>query len=68
MDQTKETAAEEKPKKKIYRVCPKCGSKYDVYPAISRIDRKEICPDCGVREALDAYAASKIKGQTETVQ
>ena len=35
--------------------CPKCGCYYHGYPALSRIDnRTHICPDCGVREALNA--------------
>ncbi len=39
------------------RICPKCGKEYDEYPAISREDNKtEICPDCGIAEALEAFA------------
>lgn len=35
------------------RKCPKCGKKYRDYPALSREDNKtEICPECGVAEAL----------------
>ena len=35
--------------------CPKCGKTYQGYPALSRADnRTEICPECGVREALEA--------------
>ena len=35
-------------------ICPKCGRTYQGYPALSRKDnRTEICPDCGIREALD---------------
>jgi hypothetical protein len=39
------------------RYCPSCSSWYgDKYPAISRKDNKtEICPACGVREAIGAY-------------
>ena len=37
------------------RNCPKCGQAYYGYPALSRQDnRTEICPDCGIREALGA--------------
>lgn len=37
------------------RVCPVCGREYAGYPALSRGDSAvEICPDCGMREALDA--------------
>ena len=33
--------------------CPKCGKYYVGYPALSREDNKtEICPKCGVEEAL----------------
>lgn len=33
--------------------CPKCKNKYKAYPAISRVDNKtEICPKCGIEEAL----------------
>ena len=35
-------------------ICPKCGKPYTGYPALSRIDRTAICPDCGVKEALAA--------------
>lgn len=39
---------------RIYaRKCPVCGCTYTDYPALSRWDNEtEICPDCGVREAL----------------
>ena len=37
------------------RTCPLCGNKYTEHPAISRNDNKtEICPDCGIMEALVA--------------
>ena len=40
----------------IRKVCPKCGCGYDGYPAISRDDGEtEICPMCGMREALEAW-------------
>lgn len=35
--------------------CPSCGREYTGHPAMSRKDNKtEICPDCGVLEALEA--------------
>ncbi len=35
------------------RKCPVCGCTYTDHPALSRRDNEtEICPDCGVREAL----------------
>ena len=37
------------------RTCPLCGQLYMERPAISRSDGETlICPDCGVREALDS--------------
>lgn len=42
--------------------CPICGNKYVGYPAISRRDNKtEICPDCGIKEALEDWTASNSK-------
>lgn len=36
-------------------ICPLCKKAYTGYPAVSRKGSKtEICPDCGIREALDA--------------
>ena len=36
------------------RQCPKCGEWYGERPAVSRIDGSDICPDCGIREAMDS--------------
>lgn len=41
------------------RVCPKCGKGYEGYPAMSRLDGSDICPECGVREALEAFTSSR---------
>ena len=42
------------------KVCPVCGKEYTEYPAISRKDNQtEICPDCGIMEALDDYINAK---------
>lgn len=39
-----------------YRTCPRCGKRYNTYPAISRKDNKtKICPDCGTEEDLLDY-------------
>ena len=39
----------------ITGICPKCGQSYKGRPALSREDNKTlICPDCGVREALES--------------
>ena len=36
-------------------VCPRCGKTYTEQPALSRVDNETlICPDCGVREALES--------------
>lgn len=36
------------------RICPKCGMTYHDVPAVSRTNGVSICPDCGVREALES--------------
>lgn len=37
------------------KICPICKKKF-IYPAISRKDNKtEICPDCGVQEAIEDW-------------
>lgn len=37
------------------RICPVCGRAYTEPPALSRRDNTtDICPDCGVMEALAA--------------
>lgn len=39
----------------ITGICPKCGQSYKGRPALCRDDGKTlICPDCGVREALES--------------
>lgn len=41
------------------KICPVCGKEYTGYPAISRRDNTtEICPDCGVKEALEDFINS----------
>lgn len=41
--------------------CPKCHKEFTEYPAISRSDNEtEICPECGVREAVEDYAAHNV--------
>ena len=43
-------------------VCPKCGQLYKGKPALSRNDGKTlICPDCGVREALESIGVDVIE-------
>lgn len=37
-------------------ICPICGREYTDYPALSRRDNTtEICPDCGLSEALNDF-------------
>ena len=38
--------------------CPRCGEEYRAVPAISRAGLGEICPACGVREAMEAAGLS----------
>ena len=41
------------------RTCPKCGCVYTEVSALSRLDNETlICPDCGIREALEALGIS----------
>lgn len=41
------------------RICPMCKKVYEGYPALSRKDNEtEICPVCGTREALEAWAST----------
>ena len=43
----------------LAKKCPVCGRTYTGYPALSRRDNAtEICPDCGVREALDSIGVA----------
>ena len=43
-------------------VCPKCGKTYTEHPALSRTDNATlICPDCGVREALESLGVSETE-------
>lgn len=42
--------------------CPRCGGFYRGIPALSRWDNKtELCPDCGVREALTVLQLSEAE-------
>ena len=41
--------------------CPKCGELFVGYPALSRLDNEtEICPECGIKEAFDAFQAHAL--------
>lgn len=40
----------------VFRLCPECGRAYTDAPAISRRSGgNEICPECGMREALEDW-------------
>ena len=42
------------------RVCPICGCSYTDVPAISRLDNATmICPDCGIRQALESIGCDR---------
>ena len=59
---TSEVIEEEVTEDKSYRMCPRCGRPYSDYPAISRYDNKtEICPDCGVEEAMINYTGGTLE-------
>ena len=59
---TSEVIEEETTKDKPYKMCPRCGRPYSDYPAISRYDDKtEICPDCGVEEAMINYTGGTLE-------
>ena len=48
------------------RECPLCGKTYTDYPALSRKDNvTEICPECGLEEALMAFYSSKDDAESE---
>ena len=55
------------PKTLTYKIlelqrCPKCKKEFTEHPALSREDNEtEICPECGVREAIEAYQKATRK-------
>lgn len=50
------------------RKCPVCGREYSEPSALSRVDNEtEICPECGIREALQAAGIDQEK-QNEIIQ
>lgn len=41
------------------RICPLCGKTYTEPSALSRTDNETlICPDCGIRQALESIGIS----------
>ena len=52
----------------VKRICPICGKTYTTVPSVSRTDNRTlICPDCGVRQALESFGISK-KGQDRILE
>ena len=48
-----------KERERTTAVCPLCGRRYTDHPALSRTDNETlICPDCGVRQALDSIGVA----------
>ena len=46
-------------KETVRAICPKCGQSYTGHPALSRRDNvTPICPDCGIREALESIGVA----------
>lgn len=53
----------------MFRTCPICGRQYSEYPALSRVDNKtEICPDCGLDEALARFLKFEREKKKEAVK
>lgn len=45
--------------KPVSTVCPLCRKPYSGVPALSRTDNQTpICPDCGIRQALESIGVS----------
>ena len=50
------------------KICPFCGREYNEHPAISRADNKtEICPRCGMNEAVSDFLNSELLGKENTL-
>lgn len=50
------------------KICPVCAKTYTDYPAISRKDNHtEICPDCGMKEALEDAASAMTKSEASSI-
>ena len=49
-----------KEEERVTRTCPICGREYSEHPALSRVDGLTlICPDCGIREALESIGVKE---------
>lgn len=61
-DGVSEETFEKEVKLEKQRICPRCGKAYTGHPALSRTDNTtEICPACGIEEALDDYFKNREK-------
>ena len=46
----------------VRKICPVCGGPLTAHPALSRKDNKtEVCPDCGIRQALSDFGMEEAK-------
>lgn len=46
----------------VRKICPVCGGPVTAHPALSRKDNKtEVCPDCGIRQALSDFGMDEAK-------
>ena len=46
----------------VRKICPVCGGPLTAHPALSRKDNKtEVCPDCGIRQALSDFGMDESK-------
>lgn len=46
----------------VRKICPVCGGLLTAHPALSRRDNKtQVCPDCGIREALSDFGMDEAK-------
>ena len=53
----------------VSRVCPICGQTYLKRPAVSRIDNETlICPDCGIRQALESIRVTDKAQQDHIIE
>lgn len=51
------------------KICPRCGKTYTGVPATSRKDNvTEICPECGLAEALLQYSGSDLSKDIWKIQ
>lgn len=50
-------------------ICPICHKEYSERPALSRTDNKtDICPDCGMKQALEAIPKEAFETKSKRVK